>query len=264
MPARRSIRSLALVPAVLGLALAGCAGTASPGASPTTEEPVSGQVIVLAAASLTETFDKLAAEFEAEHPDVDVLISYGGSSALAEQILGGAPAAIFAAASPATMQTVVDAGFTRDEPVVFARNVLEIAVPPGNPGGIERLADLGDAARTIALCAPEVPCGAAAVTALERLGIPPAADTLEPDVKSVLTKVRLGEVDAGLVYRTDVLAAGAEVEGIELTDAEQVTSDDLIAALDTDAASDAADAFLAFLLSDHALQVLVDAGFQAP
>src|SRR5262245_42927838 len=123
MPARRSIRSLALLPAALVLGLAGCAGIAAPGSEPTpTEEPLSGQAVVLAAASLTGTFDALAAEFEAEHPDVDVLISYGGSSALAEQLLGGAPAAIFAAASTATMQTVVDGGLTRDEPVVFARN----------------------------------------------------------------------------------------------------------------------------------------------
>ena len=264
MPVRRSILTLALTAALVPMALAGCAGDTAGGTPTPREEPLTGQVVVLAAASLTETFDALAAEFEAENPDVDVVISYGGSSALAEQIIGGAPAAIFAAASTTTMQSVVDAGLTLDEPVVFARNILGIAVPPGNPGGITRLADLADPAKTIALCAPEVPCGAAAVRAFEQAGLSPAPDTLEPDVKSVLTKVRLGEVDAGLVYRTDILAAGDEVEGIGLAESEQVATDDVIAALDPAGSSGAAHAFLSFLLSDHARQVFIRAGFQAP
>jgi molybdate transport system substrate-binding protein len=263
MPARRSV--LAVVLAILPMAVAGCSSGASESGAPTsTEDAMTGQVVVLAAASLTETFDALAAEFEAANPGVDIVISYGGSSALAEQIIGGAPAAIFAAASTATMQSLVDAGLTLDEPVVFARNLLEIAVPPGNPGEITALADLADPGRTVALCAPQVPCGAAAVEAFDRAGLVPAADTLEPDVRSVLTKVRLGEVDAGLVYRTDVLAAGDEVEGVELTDDEQVTTDDVIAAVAPAGASAAAQAFLTFLLSDHARQVFADAGFEAP
>jgi molybdate transport system substrate-binding protein len=102
------------------------------------------------------------------------------------------------------------------------------------------------------------------VTAFERAGLTPAADTLEPDVKSVLTKVKLGEVDAGLVYRTDVLAAADEVEGIELTVDQQVATDDVIVALESAGTSGAAEAFLAFLLSDHARQVFIDAGFEAP
>jgi molybdate transport system substrate-binding protein len=267
MPARRTMRSLTVLAAILPLALVlvGCATSGSPGDSPQpTETLLSGQVTVLAASSLSGTLAQLATEFEEANPNVDVTISYGGSSALAEQIIGGAPAAIFAAASTATMQSVADAGLTLDDPVVFARNVLEIAVPAGNPGQITGLAALADPERTIALCAPEVPCGAAAVAAFERAGLAPAADTLEPDVKSVLTKVKLGEVDAGLVYRTDVLAAGDEVEGIELSDAEQVATDDVIARVDPAGASAAARAFLAFLLSDHARQVFADAGFQAP
>jgi molybdate transport system substrate-binding protein len=265
MPEHRSRLAALAVGAILVLGAAGCASGSPAGGSPTpTEVPLEGQVTVLAAASLTETFDALAAEFEADNPGVDVVISYGGSSALAEQIVGGAPVAIFAAASTATMQTVVDAGLTLGEPVVFAQNVLGIAVPPGNPGRIMGLDDLADPAKTIALCAPEVPCGAAAAKAFEQAGLSPAPDTLEPDVKSVLTKVRLGEVDAGLVYRTDVIAAGDEVEGIGLGDEEQVTTDDVIAAIDPEGDSDAAQAFLAFLLSDHARQVFLDAGFQTP
>jgi molybdate transport system substrate-binding protein len=264
MPARHPVLAM-LLAAVLPFAVVACAPGSPASTSPTeTEEPLTGQVVVLAAASLTESFDALAAEFEADHPGVDIVISYGGSSALAEQIIGGAPAAIFAAASTATMQSVVDAGLTLDEPVVFAQNVLAIAVPPGNPGEVSGLADLADPAKTIALCAVEVPCGAASAKAFENAGLTPAADTLEPDVKSVLTKVRLGEVDAGLVYRTDVIAAGDEVEGIGLPDQHQVTTDDVIAAIDPEGASEAAQAFLAFLLSDHARQVLLDAGFQTP
>ena len=263
MPARRSVLAI-VAAAVLPITLVGCSPGTARGTSTPTEDAMTGQVVVLAAASLTETFDALAAEFEAENPGVDIVISYGGSSALAEQIIGGAPAAIFAAASTATMQSVVDAGLTLGEPVVFARNLLGIAVPPGNPGRITGLADLADPAKTIALCAPEVPCGAAAVQAFEQSGLTPAPDTLEPDVKSVLTKVKLGEVDAGLVYRTDVLSAGDEVEGIELTVDQQVATDDVIVALDPAGSSAAAQAFLAFLLSDHARQVLADAGFEAP
>ena len=265
MSARRSVFAFVAAVAIVPIALAGCASDDTAGVTPTsTEEPLTGQVVVLAAASLTETFDALAAEFEADNPGVDIVVSYGGSSALAEQIIGGAPAAIFAAASTATMQSVVDSGLAVDEPVVFARNVLAIAVPPGNPGRILGLADLADPAKIIALCAPEVPCGAAAAKAFEQAGLTPAPDTLEPDVKSVLTKVKLGEVDAGLVYRTDVLAAGDEVEAIGLPDDQQVATDDVIVALDPAGSTDAAQAFLAFLLSDHARQVFIRAGFQAP
>ncbi|PJJ61436.1 molybdate ABC transporter substrate-binding protein [Compostimonas suwonensis] len=253
-------------------ALAGCAPAAdAPSAAASSEasstpgreaQHVEGAVTVFAAASLTGTFTELAKQFEQANPDATVTLNFGGSSALAEQINQGAPADVFAAASPATMTTVVDAGGVAGEPTVFASNTLEIAVPPGNPGGITGIADFGDEAKTIALCAPEVPCGAAAATVFEKAGITAAPDTLEQDVKAALTKVQLGEVDAAMVYRTDVLAAGDGVEGIEFAEAADAVNDYPIAVLSAAPNPTGAQAFVDFVLSEGA-GVLAAAGFDA-
>lgn len=234
------------------LLLAGCAAAAQEA------EQLAGTLTVFAAASLTESFDEIAAAFERAHPDVDVVLSYGGSSGLATQIVEGAPADVFAAASPATMATVVDAGLA-EGPVDFATNALEIAVPVGNPAGVEGIADFANPHLTLAVCAVEVPCGAAAQKVFDALGITAAPDTLEQDVKSVLTKVELGEVDAGLVYRTDVLAAGDAVEGIEFAGAGQAPGRYPIVAF-----TDLGAAFVAWVLSDAGQAVLAKAGFGAP
>jgi molybdate transport system substrate-binding protein len=255
------------VTAALVLLLTGCGGgsTAPPSGQPVGRasqgSSVSGDVVVLAAASLTGALDEVAALFEAASPGTRVVLSYGGSSALAQQVVAGAPADVFAAASPATMQTVVDAGDAAGEPVVFARNRLEIAVPVDDPGGIRGLADLADPRRTIALCAPEVPCGSAAEEAFAAAGLVGAPDTLEQDVKAVLSKVVLGEVDAGLVYRTDVLAAGDAVRGIAFPEAEDVVNDYPVVALASAPNAAAARAFAAFLRTPAAQEVLRDAGF---
>lgn len=243
------------------LLLAGCASTAPE----PTEEPdtLGGTVTVFAAASLTESFDEIAAAFELAHPNVEVVLSYGGSSGLATQIVEGAPVDVFAAASPATMATVVDAGLAAD-PVDFTANVLEIAVPVGNPGGIEGIADFANPHLALAVCAVEVPCGAAAQKVFDALGLVAAPDTLEQDVKSVLTKVELGEVDAGLVYRTDVLAAGGAVEGIEFPEAAAAVNRYPIVALTGAPNADAAAAFVAWVLSDAGQTVLQKAGFGTP
>lgn len=243
------------------LLLAGCASAAPE----PTEEPdtLGGTVTVFAAASLTESFDEIAAAFELAHPNVEVVLSYGGSSGLATQIVEGAPVDVFAAASPATMATVVDAGLAAN-PVDFTANVLEIAVPVGNPGGIEGIADFANPHLALAVCAVEVPCGAAAQQVFDALGLAAAPDTLEQDVKSVLTKVELGEVDAGLVYRTDVLAAGGAVEGIEFPEAAEAVNRYPIVALTGAPNADAAAAFVAWVLSDAGQTVLQRAGFGAP
>ncbi len=216
---------------------------------------------VFAAASLTESFAEIEAAFEAAHPEVDVVLNFGGSSGLATQIVEGAPADVFAAASPATMATVVDAGLAAD-PVDFATNVLELVVPAGNPGGVVDLTDLANPDLAVALCAVEVPCGAAAAKALEAAGVVPSVDTYEQDVKAVLTKVELGEVDAGLVYVTDVQAAGDQVEGIELPDAPVVAYP--IVLVSESANAEAAQAFIEWVLSDEGQAVLAAAGFGAP
>ncbi|MFZ5871628.1 MAG: molybdate ABC transporter substrate-binding protein [Actinomycetota bacterium] len=246
-----------LVVAAAAAALLGACGAQSGGAPP------SDGLIVFAAASLTETFTELGEAFEADNPGVTVTFSFGGSSSLAQQIVAGAPADVFAAASVATMDVVEQAGEAVD-PVVLVRNRLQIAVPPGNPGDVTGLADFGDPDRTIALCAPEVPCGAAAVQVLQAAGVTPASDTLERDVKAALSKVRLGEVDAALVYRTDVLAAGSRVEGIDVPEAAEVVGEYPVTVLADAPNPESAQAFVDFLGSPEAREVFADAGFELP
>ena len=251
--------------AALLLAAAGCGRPATDvtGAAAADGEGLGGNLTVFAAASLTGAFEQIAEDFEREHPRVDVRLNVGGSSALAQQVLSGAPADVFAAASPATMATVTGAGDAVD-PRVFARNTLQIAVPPGNPGDVRGLADLADEDRTVALCAEQVPCGAAARAVFAAAGLAPAPDTLEQDVRAALSKVRLGEVDAALVYRTDVRAAGDEVEGVDVEAAASAANDYLIATV-TDAPNPrAADAFAQAVLSEQGQRVLADAGFDRP
>lgn len=252
---------LPLIAAAAGIAL--LAGCAASGPESTAPDTLSGTITILAAASLTESLDELAAQFEEAHPDVDVVISYGGSSALAEQIVSGSPADIFFSANESTMTTVTDAGLTVD-PRVLLTNVLEIAVPAGNPGGVTGLADFADADLTIALCDPAVPCGSAAEKLFAATGITPSVDTLEEDVKAALTKVALGEVDAALVYVTDVKAAGDEVEGIEVPEAADVVNAYPISLLTDAADADLAQAFIDFVSSAEALEVFTDAGFGTP
>ncbi|MFD4421161.1 molybdate ABC transporter substrate-binding protein [Agromyces sp. NPDC058484] len=261
-------RPLVLVLVLATLAgLSGCAaGPGSTADAPTTDAPADAApatLTVFAAASLTEAFDTLAERFEAEHPLIEVVLNSGGSAALAQQIVEGAPADVFASAAEPPMQTVVGAGLA-DDPVVFATNTLELVVPAGNPADVDGLDDLARPELRIALCDASVPCGAASVTLLGHAGVTAAPDTLESDVKAVLTKVVLGEVDAALVYRTDVIAAGDAVEGIEVPGAASVVNRYPIAAM-TDAASPRAAAdFVAFVTGADGRAVLDAAGFGAP
>ena len=239
--------------------LAGCAASAPVGVG----DELSGTVTVLAAASLRDVFDDLADRFRSDYPDVEIVLGYGGSSGLAEQIISGAPADVFAAANPATMSTVSDAGLAV-EPVVFATNTLQIAVPRGNPGNVAGIADLARPELAIALCDPTVPCGAAAVEVLDRAGVTASVDTLEEDVRAALTKAALGEVDAALVYRTDVIAAGGEVEAVEVPEASEVVNVYAISPLTEARNPEAARAFLDLVLSATGRTVLERAGFGAP
>ena len=249
-----------------GLLLTGCsaAPATQPTPEPTAGDTLRGTVNVFAAASLTETFGAIADAFTKEHPDVDIAFNFGGSSGLATQIVEGAPVDVFAAASGTTMKTVTDAALTDGEPTVFVTNTLEIAVPAGNPGGVTGLADFANPDLSIAVCAVEVPCGAASKTVFDGAGIVAAPDTLEQDVKAVLTKVELGEVDAGLVYKTDVLAAGDKVEGIEFPEASTAVGKYPITQLAASTNKDAAAAFVAYVLSPAGKKILNRAGFGAP
>ena len=220
-----------------------------------------GTITVFAAASLTEAFTEIAADVEADRPGTTVTLVFGASSTLARQVVDGAPADVFAAASPAPMATVVEAGGA-GQPRTFARNTLQIAVPADGPD--VDLRDFADPDRTLALCAPEVPCGAAASEVFRAAGITPQPDTLERDVKAALSKVRLGEVDAALVYRTDVRAAGDDVRGIDLPEATAAVNDYPIARLSQSRNPAGADVFVEQVLSQEGQRVLAGAGFDRP
>jgi molybdate transport system substrate-binding protein len=259
----RFLRSAALA-ALTAASLVACGSDGgSSGAASSDEAGVSGDVTVFAAASLTESFDQLGKQFEAANPDAKLTFNYGGSSALAKQINEGAPADVFASASPKNMAEVTDAGNAAD-PTDFVSNTLMIVVPKGNPGGVTGLADFADDGRKIALCAAEVPCGAAAEKVFTAARITPKPDTLEQDVKAVLTKVELGEVDAALVYRTDVQSAGDKVEGIEFPEAADAVNVYPIVVLKDAPNAGGAKAFVDFVLSDKGAAVLTKSGFDKP
>ncbi|MET8200241.1 molybdate ABC transporter substrate-binding protein [Micromonospora taraxaci] len=258
----RAMRRVAAV--LVALAVAGCGadgGRASGGAA---DGRGVGAVTVFAAASLTESFGRIGKDFEAANPGSTVTLNVAGSSALANQINQGAPADVFASAAPANMATVTGAGNADGTPSIFVRNQLVIAVPRGNPEGVNGLADLGKPDVKVALCATQVPCGAAARTALDSAGITLTPATLERDVKGALAKVKLGEVDAALVYRTDARAASVDVTGVEFPESARAVNDYLIVALKDAPNPTAARAFVAYVRSAAAQAVLVEAGFQAP
>jgi molybdate transport system substrate-binding protein len=248
------------------LALAGCSASSSGGgSSPATSGggSVGGSITVLAAASLTETFTALGKAFEAAHPGTHVTFSFGASSDLAQQIVNGSPADAFASASTKTMTTVTDAGAASD-PQIFATNVLEVATPPGNPAGVTTLADVAKPSVKLAVCAPAVPCGAAAAALLQKNNLTVKPVTEEADVKSVLSKVELDAVDAGIVYVTDVKAAGAKVKGVPIDAGANVSTSYPIVTLKDSKHQAAARAFVAYVLSAEGRAALSAAGFGAP
>jgi molybdate transport system substrate-binding protein len=247
------------------LLLSGCGSGGSTGSAPTpTGAALTGTVTVFAAASLTESFTTIGKDFEAAHPGAKVVFNFAGSSALATQINQGAPADVFASAAPANMKTVTDAGNADGAPLTFVQNQLVIAVSKDNPKGIAGLADLTRPGVKVALCAEQVPCGAAAKKALAAANVKLTPVTLEQDVKSALAKVKLGEVDAALVYRTDARAAASAVEGVEFPESAGAINEYPIVLLKDAPNKPAARAFIAYVESDKGRAVLVAAGFQAP
>jgi molybdate transport system substrate-binding protein len=260
-------RARLVLPVVAVLALTGCGGSSdaagsSPAASPGGE--LAGTLTVFAAASLTDVFGDLGAQLQKQNPRLHVQFNFAGSSALATQLTQGAPADVFASANEKQMTVVTDAGLQAADPTIFTGNVLEIAVPAGNPGRVTGLADFGNAGLTLAVCAADVPCGAAAKAVFADAGITARPDTEEEDVKAALTKVQLGEVDAALVYATDVRAAGSGVEGIAFPEAEKEVNSYPICTLEAAPNPAAATAFTDLVLSDAGQQALADAGFRAP
>jgi len=218
-------------------------------------------VLVMAASSLTDAFSEIEIAFEAANPGLDVELNLAGSASLREQILQGAPADVFASANSATMQVVVDAGAAHN-PVLFAGNTLQIAVPVGNPGGVTGIADLANPDLLIGLCGEQVPCGQFARQALDQAGVVASIDTNEGDVRSLVTKLEAGELDAGIVYTSDVVSS-TEIEGIALPAGIDVVITYPIADL-TSANAEAADVFVQFVVSAEGQAILAAAGFTAP
>jgi molybdate transport system substrate-binding protein len=220
---------------------------------------------VLAAASLTESFEALGSAFEKQHDDVDVVFTFAGSSALAEQVNQGAPADLFASADEESMARVAAAGNATAARVI-ARNRLTILVEKGNPEKIDGLAALARPGVLFVTCAPQVPCGRLAAAALQRAGVDATPASLEDNVKAVTAKVILGEADAGIVYVTDVRAAGnpAEAVAIDGADDPALQAVYLMAVTKQRASRSAAAAWLAFVLSADGRAVLTRHGFLAP
>ncbi len=247
-----------------GLTVLLLASVAACGASDDGGDEAAGSITVFAAASLSDVYAEVGRAFEEANPGTSVAFSFGPSSGLVTQVTEGAPADVVATASTATMDDLVEADAIDGDPVPFATNALAIAVPPGNPGAVTGLADLADGDLIVALCAAEVPCGSFARQAFDRAGVEPSVDTEEQDVRALLTKVEAGEVDAGVVYRTDVTAAGDRVEGIEVPDAENVVATYPIAVTRQAGDPATARAFIELLVSDKGQALLADAGFGPP
>ncbi|MDE3724980.1 molybdate ABC transporter substrate-binding protein [Nocardiopsis sp. N85] len=262
----------ALTAAALALTACGSEDTGPDTDAGVAEGDLTGRLTVFAAASLTDVFEELAEEFEARDPGAEVVFNFAGSGELATQINSGAPADVFAAADTSTMDQVVEGEGLAGEWVaehgeggaIFATNTMEIAVPPGNPAGIEDLDDLAADGVSVAFCAEEVPCGTATLTVLEAAGLDVTPVTYEENVRAVLTKVELGEVDAGLVYVTDVDAAGTAVTGISFPEADEVVNDYPIAVPAGAPRPALAAAWIDLVLSETGASVLTGAGFGTP
>lgn len=227
--------------------------------------PSQRQVVrVSAAASLTDAMEAFEVAFEAAAPDVDLRLDLGGSSTLREQLLAGSPTDVFVSASEAVMAEVVAAGATHGTPVVVATNELALVVPAGNPAGVVGVEDLADPSLFVGLCAPQVPCGALARDALAAVGVEPALDSEEPDVRALLAKVAAGELDVGIVYATDVLAADGEVERLPLPDAARLVTRYPAVVVADAPAGDLARRVLDALRSPQGTAALAAAGFGSP
>ena len=217
-------------------------------------------VVVLAASSLTDVLPAIGEAFE-ESTGTTVEFSFAGSSTLREQILEGAPAGVFISANPTIMAELTQVGLITDAVIPVARNTIVIAVPTGNPAGVTGLDSLADASSVVGLCAADVPCGQLAQAVLGDQGVSPEVDTFEPSVRSLLSKIELGEVDAGLVYETDVAASeSVETVGVPFDG----VGDTIYVAAPLAGAGDAAPGFVEFLVTQTAQELLFNAGFAAP
>jgi molybdate transport system substrate-binding protein len=253
----RSRARLAAVLAAVALALAGCGGDEPSGGS----SAAPGELKVFAAASLTAAFSELGERFTAASGGTKVTFNFAGSQALATQVQQGAPADVFASADTTNMDKVRDLVGTRQP---FASNLLAIVVEKGNPRGVTTLGDLASSDLKVVLAAEEVPAGRYAKQVLDRAGVRVQAVSQEDNVKAVVTKVSLGEADAGIVYVTDVTAGGDKVEGVDIPQDQNVVATYPIATVKASRAQDQAQAFLDLVLSGEGRRVLEEHGFLPP
>ena len=236
----RAVFALAVV------ALSSACGTSPPASS--SSSALNGTITVFAASSLTSAYTAIVKDFQQAYPGSTVKFSFGGSSTLVAQIQQGAIGDVFASADQPNMQKAADSGLLAGSPSIFAHNRLEIVVAAGNPKHIARLTDLARSGLVVVLCAPVVPCGRYAIQALQKAGVTVNPASQETDVKAVVSKVALGEADAGIVYVTDVKAAGASVQGVEIPPGVNVVADYPVAVLKDSQNVPLAKAFISYLL----------------
>jgi molybdate transport system substrate-binding protein len=254
------VRRFAVVTAgLLAVALAGCSSSSNPPSSGSS--PSTGTITVFAAASLMDTFTKIGHQFEAAHKGDTVKFSFGPSSGLSTQITSGAPADVFASASPTNMDTVVKAG-DASSPQTFAKNTMEVAVPPNNPAKVTSVNDLAKPGVKVAVCAPQVPCGVVAAEVFKNAGITVKPVTQATDVSSVVTEVETGNVDAGMVYVTNVLSEGSKLKGITIPASMNASTLYPIATIKGSKHESIAKEFVDYVLSPAGQQVLTAAGFE--
>ncbi len=221
-------------------------------------------ITVFAAASLKGTFTEIGKKFEAENDGVTVTFNFAGSSDLVAQIQQGAPADVFASADIKNMDKATADDLVEGAPTNFAKNTLEIATPPDNPGKVDSIDDFASPDLKIVLCAVEVPCGAAAAGVEKAAGIDIKPVSEEQSVTDVLGKIISGEADAGLVYVTDVKSAGDKVIGVTFPESDDVVNTYPIAALSGSDNQDIAKAFASFVAGPDGQAILAAAGFAKP
>jgi molybdate transport system substrate-binding protein len=259
----RTSRILIAAVAVLGFSAASC-GSDDADSADASVPAVSGPVVVFAAASLTAAYTEIGDAFMTEHPDAAVTFSFDSSSNLVTQIGEGAPADVFASADQANMTKLTDAAGNAGEATVFATNSLQIIVEPGNPTGITGVADLADPDILYVTCAPEVPIGKYGAQVLTNAGVTVTPVSLEENVKGIVTKVTGGEADAGIVYTTDVIAAGAAAEGVDIPADINVVATYPVVVTAAAANPEGAQAFVDFVVSEQGQKILASHGFAAP
>jgi molybdate transport system substrate-binding protein len=255
------MRSRIPVLCVVAAFLAACGSSGGTASTPPSATPLTGTISVFAAASLTDSFNALGTSFQRENPGVTVKFNFAGTPTLVTQIEQGAPADVFASADTTNMDKLKGDGFTTGTPQVFARNKLEIVVAPGNPKGIAGLADLAKPGVIYITEGPTVPAGKYALQALKMAGVTVTPKSLETDVKSVVSKIELGEADAGIVYITDVTAAGSKAQGVPIPDAVNVIATYPIVAVKASTNSTVSNAFIAYVLSAAGQSKLQSFGF---